>query len=508
MKLVRRAGIKASAIVTAFLVTLSGCYAGHTAVGPGGIASGDRREVVIGVGAEPTNLDFTTTAGAAIPQLLLNNVYETLVKVDQNGGIIPLLAESWTLSDDRTVYDFYLRQGVTFSNGQPFTAADVVASFKRTQTDWLNAISHSMDIIVSTEAISDYQVRVTLAQPSNEWLFRLGTAPGAIFPADITWDLRTEAIGTGPYRIIDVSPGNSITLAGREEYWGVKPGMDMVTIQYLLDTTAAVNALRAGDIDMLFNLTSGDQARALEDVAGVQVVAGTSTGDILWSFNNQREPFTDIRVRQALAHAVDRAAIMETVAAGYGTLVGAMVTPQDPYFEDLSEYYPYDPALARQLLTEAGQQNLSLSLDVPNLFYATQAAELIVSYLAQVGVTATINVLEFPAVWLDQVFTNHNFDTSIIMHSEPRDLLTVFGSPDYYVGYDNPLVMELATAADAMSEPEWIAEMQHVVQLITADCPGVVLYLAPTLIVADVNLTGLRPNGVTESMDLTELHWQ
>jgi peptide/nickel transport system substrate-binding protein len=159
-------------------------------------------------------------------------------------------------------------------------------------------------------------------------------------------------------------------------------------------------------------------------------------------------------------------------------------------------------------LSEAGISGLTISLDVPNLPYATAAAEVLVSQLAQVGITATINVLEFPAVWLDQVFTRHDFDTSIIMHSEARDLLTVFGSPDYYVGYDNPAVLERAAQADSASEAQWITGMREVVRMISNDTPAVVLYLAPTLIVANSQLAGIRPNAVTESMDLTELHWQ
>ena len=503
-----RSAIWLAVLALVGVLGLGGCNAGWTAMSPGGGVAGDRRELVVATGAEPINLDFTTTSGAAIPQLLLNNVYETLVKIGQNGDIEPLLAQSWTVSDDRLVYDFYLQPGVTFSDGRSFTAHDVVASFKRTQTDWLNATAATMAIIEKAEVIDDLHVRVTLSRPSNQWLYILGTPPGAIFPADIDFDLATTTVGTGPYKVVNVSPGQHIVLEGRPEYWGNPPGMDRIEVRYLLDTTAAVNAFRAGEIDMMVNLASGDQTRALENEPGVQVFNGTSTGDVLWSFNNRRPPFDDIRVRQAFAYAVDRAAILEAVAAGYGTLVGAMVTPQDPFFEDLANEYPYNPEKARQLLAEANATNLNVSLDVPNLLYATQAAELIQSYLAQVGVNATINILEFPAVWLDQVFRNRDFDMSIIMHSEAWDLLTVFGDPNYYVGYDNPNIRTQAEVADQGTPEQWVAGMQIIVREITADCPAVVLYLAPRLTVADINLSGIQPNGVTESMDLTQIRWQ
>lgn len=505
--------VAAALVASAVALGTTGCYAGHTAVAPDGawanVAGADaaRREVVIATGAEPTNLDFTTTAGAAIPQLLMNNVYETLVKVDQNGGIVPLLAESWTVSDDGTTYDFTLREGVTFSDGRVLTAADVVASFNRVQTDWLNARAAQMAVVASTTAIDDHHVRVVLNRPSNQWLFTIATAVGAIFPADLDFDLQTTAIGTGPFTVAEVAPGDHVRLQARTDYWGQPPGVDAVTIRYFVDTSAAVNGLRAGDIDALLNLTTGDQTRDLEDEPGIQVLAGTSTGDVLWSFNNRRPPFDDLRVRQAFAYAVNREAVMNAATAGYGTLVGAMVTPQDPFFQDLSDAYPYDPARARELLAEAGASNLQVTFDVPNLPYATTAAEVIQSQLAEVGVGVTIRQLEFPAVWLEQVFTNHDFQMSVIMHSEARDLMTVM-APDYYLGYDNPQVMAAAEAADAADEAGWIAGMQDVVRQIVADVPGVVLYLAPTLWVADANLSGIQPNAVTESMDLTELRWQ
>ncbi|GAB2462511.1 ABC transporter substrate-binding protein [Xylanimonas ulmi] len=494
------------AVLTAVaLAVVAGCSAGSTAQHPTG-SPGARTDVTIAVGAEPVNLDFTTTSGAAIPQLLMNNVYETLVKVDQDGSLVPLLATGWDVSDDRTQYTFHLRQGVTFSDGRPFTADDVVASFDRVGADWLNAIKGKMDVVASTEKVDDATVRVTLKQPSNAWLFDLGTSVGAIFPADLDFDLKTTAVGTGPYEVTKVTQGDRITLTGREDYWGGAARLRTVTVRYLTDTTAAVNALRAGDVDMLFNSASGDQVRQLAGNASLQVIEGTSTGDVLLSFNNRAAPFDDVRVRRAFAYAIDRQAVMDTASAGYGTLVGAMVTPTDPYYEDLTGVYPYDPDKARALLAEAGQEGLRVTFDVPNLAYATTAAELIASQLAEVGVTATITTDEFPAVWLDKVFTRHDFQMSVIQHSEAHDLLTVF-QRDYYLGYDDSVIAPLAAQADAGTGDEYVAGMRQVARQIVDDAGGVVLYLAPTLIVADKGLTGVKANAVTESMDLTTLAW-
>ncbi|PZR53479.1 ABC transporter substrate-binding protein [Xylanimonas oleitrophica] len=498
---------RAALVAAATALTLAACTAGSTSPDPSAGPGEARTDATVVVGAEPVNLDFTTTAGAAIPQLLLNNVYETLVKVDQDGEIVPLLAESWTVSDDRTVYDFTLRQGVTFSDGSDLTAEDVAASFDRVKTDWLHATKAKMDVVASTEALAPDHVRVTLSRPSNAWLFDIATAVGAVFPEELGFDLRTTAVGSGPYEVTDVVQGDHITLTGRDDYWGGAPELDTVTVRYMTDTTAATNALRAGDVDMLYGSASADQVVQLEAGGQFQVLEGTSTGDVLLSLNNRAAPFDDVRVRQAISYAIDRQAVMDTASAGYGTLVGAMVTPQDPYYEDLTDVYPYDPDRARELLAEAGATDLHVTFDVPNLGYATTAAEVIVSQLADVGVTATIVTDEFPAVWLDKVYTRHDYQMSVIQHSEARDLLTVF-SPDYYLGYDDAEVRALAEQADAGTPEEYVAGMRQVVRRIVDDAAGVVLYLAPTLVVADQGLAGIKANAVTESMDLTDLHWQ
>ena len=546
--------IRLTSLVAACLslvVALGACGAGGTAdsgigpdaAGPGAADSGtvgndgsvenngigqgqQRRDATVIVGAWPINFDFTSTGGAAIPQLLMNNVYETLVGIDQEGSLVPLLAQSWSVSEDGLVYEFTLRQDVTFSNGQPLTSADVVASFDRVSTDWQTALAASFDVIEQTQALDTYTVQVTLTRPSNQWLYFAATAVGAIFPADLTGiDLQTQAIGTGPFTVAHVEQGDHIRLQARSDYWGGQPYLDTITVRYILDASAAVNALRAGDADMLVGVASGEQVRVFADEAAQmaadpsvtepaggqqarwQVIEGSSTGEVLWSFNNRREPFTDIRVRQAFAHAVDRQLVMEFATAGYGQLVGAMVTPQDPFFEDLSGLFPFDPERARELLAEAGYADgLTVNLEVPNLGYAITAAEVIYSQLGQVGVTVNIEVVEFPAVWLDRVFRNHDFDMSIIMHMEAWDLLTVL-QPDYYLGFDRPDILQAAAVADAGSREEWIEGMAQVVRDVAQEVPGVVLYLAPTLIVADAGLTGIMANSVTESLNLTSLRW-
>lgn len=493
--------------VGAVVVLTSAALVAACSAGSGETGGEARTDVVVGLTGEPSNLDFTTTSGSAIPQLLMNNVYEGLVTIDQEGEVQPQLAEAWEVNGDRTVYTFTLHEGVTFSDGSPFTADDVVASIARVQDDWTLSLKSKMDVVEKAEAISDTEVAVTLTHPSNAWLFDMGTSVGAMFPDDLSADLATETVGTGPYTVEEVAPGDRITLAARDDYWGEAPAVADVTVRYFADANAQANAVRSGDIDMAYNLQAPDLLDGLAQDERLQVVDGTSTGEVLLALNNAAPPFDDLRVRRAVLYAIDRQAVLETAWAGHGELIGSMVPPTDPYYQDLTDAYPYDPDRARELLAEAGAEDLSITFDVPTRPYAEAVAQVVVSQLADVGIDARIVPAEFPAVWLDKVFTKRDYQMSVILHTEARDMLTIFGDPDYYIGYDNPRVSQVAEKADEGSPDQYVAGMQEVARMIVDDAASAPLFLFPNTVVADAGLTGIAANATTESMDLTGLRW-
>jgi peptide/nickel transport system substrate-binding protein len=512
----------AAALLTIVLLLLAACNAGETAdPGAGDDQAGqadqtdeaDQTEagggeedmsLSLGFAAEPASLDFTTTEGAAIPELLLVNVYEGLVKVDQDGEVVPLLAESWEISDDRTVYDFQLREGVAFTNGEPFTAEDVKFSIERVQSDeWAISLKSAMDVVESVEAVDDTHARVTLSEPSNRWLFQMTTRIGAMFSREGVDDLATEPVGTGPYEFQEWVRGDRIVLERNPDYWGDAPAVQTVTFRYFNDATALSNALLSGDIDVIATV---QEPETLEQFEGdeFQTIQGTTNGEVVLSFNNGREPLSDERIRQAIKHAIDHEAVLETAWAGHGELIGSMVPPHDPWYEDLTGLYEHDPDRARELLEEAGATDLELAFRIPNLPYAVSSAQVVQSQLEEVGITAGIDVLEFPARWLEIVFTNHDYDMSIINHVEPRDIVT-FGDPDYYWQYDNPQVQQLLDEADSADEETRNEKMAEVARIIAEDAAADWLFLFPNLIVATSDVSGLPENRVGEAFDLTEL---
>ncbi len=484
------------AVAAVLLLVVSGCSAGSTAS-----VSASPDTLSVGFTAEPANFDFTRTDGAAIPQALLYNVYEGLVKLDADGHVEPLLAKSWTISPDRKTYDFQLQQGVRFSNGAPFTAEDVKFSLLRVKTNWTISLKAAMDVVDHVDVVAPDHARVVLSKPSNGWLFSLTSRLGAMFSPTGVADLANKPIGTGPYEVASRRRGDSIVLKANPAYWGRKAAYTTVVLKYIKDPTALNNALFSNGIDVISAITAPDSIPQFQGDDRFTVVQGTTNSEVTLAMNNARPPLNDVRVRQALTSAIDRKALLDTAWAGRGTLIGSMVPPTDPWYEDLARVHPFDPAKARQLL--AGM-NLTLRMRIPNLPYAVSAAQVVQSQLADVGVRTTIEPLDFPAVWLKQVFTDHDYDLSIIQHVEARDI-TTFGKPKYYWGYDSKRVQQLLAEADSGTPEQQVAAMVQVARQINADAAADWLFLFPNVIVAKAKVGGIAGNQVSESFDLTGL---
>ncbi|WP_427869468.1 ABC transporter substrate-binding protein [Leucobacter luti] len=497
-----------TALAAAAALGLAACSAGAGSSGGSGSGGEKPTTATIALTGTPTNLDFTTTAGSAIPQAMMSNVYEGLVELDEKGEIVPLLAKEWKVSDDRKTYTFTLQEGVKFSNGEDFTAEDVKFSFDRVKTDWVSSLKTKMDVVESVEVASDTEVVVKLTTPSNAWLFNIATPVGAIFSSDGVADLANTPVGTGPYAVEKWTPNQSIVLDTRDDYWGEAPGVEKVTLKYFADATATTNALQTGDVDAIANLQAPELLSTFESDDKYKVITGTSSGEISLSFNNKAAPFDDVRVRQAVLYALDKQAIIDTAWNGYGTVIATFATPTDPYYEDLNDVYPHDPEKAKELLKEAGAENLEITYTVPTRPYAQAVSEIVASQLGDVGIKVNIKSAEFPAVWLDQVFTKHEYQMTTVLAVEARDILTVFNDPNYYIGYDNSKIAELAKSADAADEKTYVADMKKVSEQIVEDAASGVLFLFPNITVAKADLEGMPENAIIEALDLTNLSWK
>ncbi|MGV0373622.1 ABC transporter substrate-binding protein [Corynebacterium pilbarense] len=452
--------------------------------------SAPRDNVVVAASAAPAGLDFTTTGGAAAPQALVGNVYETLVRIDASGTPVPHLAER--VERDGGVFTFHLRDGVTFADGTPFTADDAAFSIHYVQNEWTNGLKAQMDPVTHVKVVDERTLRVTVEggdAAEDAWLWSMGTLTGAMMtPAGVD-KLATAPLGTGPYTVKRFDVGEAIEFDAREDYWGGDVAHDGL-IRYFDDPVSAVNALRVGDADVVWGMQAPQLIDTLPE--DIRVEVGTTNGEVLLSMNNTRAPFDDPDVRRAVAYAVDRAAVNEVVYNGLGTDTGgAPVPPTDPWYPG-RDFYPFDPDKARELL--AGRAP-DITITVPNRPYAQEASELIYSQLRDVGFRVRLETVEFPAVWLNQVLKGHDYQASLVSHVEPRDVPMLFGNPEYYLGYDNAVVRERIAAGDMAGAVEQI--MDDAAALTLTNAPNIVLY-AP-------GVSGLDPNVVTDSLPLNEV---
>lgn len=452
--------------------------------------SAPRDNVVVAASAAPAGLDFTTTGGAAAPQALVGNVYETLVRIDASGTPVPHLAER--VERDGGVFTFHLRDGVTFADGTPFTADDAAFSIRYVQNEWTNGLKAQMDPVTHVEVVDEHTLRVTVEggeAAEDAWLWSMGTLTGAMMtPAGVD-KLATAPLGTGPYTVKRFDVGEAIEFDAREDYWGGDVAHDGL-IRYFDDPVSAVNALRVGDADVVWGMQAPQLIDTLPE--DIRVEVGTTNGEVLLSMNNTRAPFDDPDVRRAVAYAVDRAAVNEVVYNGLGTDTGgAPVPPTDPWYPG-RDFYPFDPDKARELLAGRAPE---ITITVPNRPYAQEASELIYSQLQDVGFRVRLETVEFPAVWLNQVLKGHDYQASLVSHVEPRDVPMLFGNPDYYLGYDNAVVRERIAAGDMAGAVEQI--MDDAAALTLTNAPNIVLY-AP-------GVSGLDPNVVTDSLPLNEV---
>ncbi|HET6741086.1 MAG TPA: ABC transporter substrate-binding protein [Kribbella sp.] len=494
---------RAVALAATALLAVTACSAG-SGTSSGGSSPGSSQNLSIGLVAEPASLDFTTTDGAAIPQALLGNIYETLVKQDDSGKIVPSLAKSWTVSPDRKTYTFDLVDNAKFSNDKPFTANDAVFSINRVKTAWTISLKSAMDVVAGAKALSPTQLQVTLSKPSNDWLFRMTTRIGAMFSESGVSALATAPVGTGPFKFSKWNRGDSIVLARNDGYWGTKPFFEQITLKYFKDATALNNALLTSTINVIGTVQAPEALSQFTSNSKYQVIEGTTNAEVLLSFNNSRPVFKDLRTRQAIRMAIDHKALLDTCWAGRGKLIGSMVPPTDPWYEDLTSVAPYDVAKAKSLLQASGAAGKTLRLRLPTLPYATSCGQVVKSQLEQAGLKVQIDQLEFPAAWLTTVFKNADYDMSIIAHVEPRDLGAVFNAK-YYTRYDDPTLQGYLAAADSGDEAAQVDNMKKAARRLSEQAAGDWLFLLPNLMVADKDVKGLPTNAITENFDLSKL---
>ncbi len=463
--------------------------------------------ITLGMVLEPPNLDPTAGAAAAIDEVVYANIFEGLTRFAPDGSILPALAESWEVSPDGKTYTFILHSGVKFHDGTPMDARDVVFSLNRARADdSTNAQKALFKGIANVEALDPHTVRVLLKDPDGNFPFKMAWGDAVIVSQKSIETEATHPVGTGPFKFVQWVKGDRVDIERNPDYWGKPVALSKATFKFISDPNAAFAAMMAGDVDAFPNFPAPETLAQFEADPRFAVIIGSTEGETILAMNNKSGPLADKRVREAIAHAINRQEIIDGAMFGYGTPIGTHFAPHHPDYVDLTSLSAYDPELSKKLLAEAGQNGLKLRLMLPPPTYARRGGEIIASQLRAVGIEPEISNLEW-AQWIEQVFKGKDFDLTIVSHTEPMDI-GIYARPDYYFQYDNPEFQALMADLAKTTDPTKRSEMLQKAQRIIAEdyVNGFLFQLAKTG-VANAKIKGLWANAPTQANDLTGVSW-
>lgn len=463
--------------------------------------------ITLGIVLEPPNLDPTGGAAAATDEVVYANVFEGLTRFGPNGTIEPALAERWDIEGDGRVYVFHLQDGVTFHDGADFDASDVVFTLDRARApDSTNAQKVLFQGIETVEAVDPQTVQVTLTAPDGNFPFKMAWGDAVMLDPASVGSLATKPVGTGPFRFDRWVQGDRIVLQAFDGYWGEKPALRTATFRVIPDPSAAFAAMMAGDVDAFPNFPAPETLPQLQADPRFKVIVGTTEGETILAMNNARAPLDNPKVRQAIAHAINRSDIIDGAMFGYGTPIGSHFAPHHPDYVDLTGLSAFDPEKAKALLAEAGIGPLTLRLALPPTPYARRGGEIIQAQLAAIGIQAQIANMEW-AQWLETVFKGGDFDLTVISHTEPLDI-DIYARPDYYFHYARPEFVALMDQLQAAVTPQQRSDLYRQAQeMIANDHVNAFLFQLAKTGVANARIEGLWENAPTQANDLTRVRW-
>ena len=465
---------------------------------------------------EPPNWNYWETGLTAVTGPLLLNVWETLAEYEADGTPVPLLAESWEVSEDGTTFTFAIRQGVTFHDGSDLTAADVVYSLTKNAESGVSRASAPLAAMTSAVAVDDYTVEVTLSAPSQQFLSGMAQRAGLIVPENFFEDndAATTVIGTGPYTFGEHRIDQDLTLHRYDDYWGEIPYFETVVQRFIADETAAINALLGGEVDMVATVNSEgmDRAPSIGEQDGFTMTLIPGSEVSYWALNTNVEAFQDIRVRQAIQYGHDRQAHIDAATAGTAISSCNMAVPSGvPWDTDYCPY-PYDPDKARSLLEEAGATDLVLEFPFANVAWHTVMAQLFQAEMAEIGITIEL-VSQDLATWLDQTYRQGQYDIYQITSGSTLSQYRCGGGLEPF-GYDSAAFCdetmdEMIDALDSIVDYDEYVEAQIELHNYVADQGWIFATKKPVNIqLSRSDLAGFKDHRLPEPhIDVAGLHW-
>ncbi|PYZ97070.1 ABC transporter substrate-binding protein [Alteribacter lacisalsi] len=406
-------------------------------------------------GGDSVSLDYASVTDGESSRVT-KQIYESLLEFDADSFEIgPGLAHDWDVADDGLTYTFYLEEGVTFHDGTDFNADAVKLNFERWAdpehefafadegynysvygTQFGGFAGDDGHVIDEINVINDHEVEFVLNEQLGSFIQNMGmsyfaiTSPAAF--EEYGSAINENPVGTGPFKFVSWSRDDQIVLEKNEDYWQEGyPKLDSVIFQVIPDNSARLTALRSGEIDIMDGLNP-DDVDAIEGEDGMTVFERATNNIGYLGFNMEKEPFDDVLVRQALNHAVDKEALIETLFAGLAEPAKNIIPPDYLGYNDNVDEYEYDPERAMELLEEAGYAD-GLEFDLwtmpvarPYMPDPQRAAEVLQENFNEVGVTANIHTEEW-ATYLERTEQGEQ-DLFMLGWSGTN------GDPDYFYG--------------------------------------------------------------------------
>ena len=400
-------------IVSMAFLVISAC--GETPAVPDGggdVAPPDGFTITVGHTSEPSSLDPHAVNDQPSARVM-RQVYDTLINQTETLELVPGLAASWTRVDDVT-WDFVLRPGVTFHDGDPLSASDVVFTLERLRDPAIAApAGFLLGAVDEIALVDDMTVRITTNGPFAPLLTHLAQTATAILSERAVTEAgeaygTTVAVGTGPFRFVSWDAGAELVLERNDDWWGGDVGPERIVFRAMPDGALRAAELEAGEIDVAYALAPVDALRLRENV-DVTMAEIETLGTSYIGFNARKPPFDDARVRQAINHAIDVDTIIDRVYQGFGARASSPISPQVFAAHPDLEPYAYDPGLARALLSDAGlTDGFSTTIWTNDNPIRLQIAEIVAGYLDEVGIDVDVEVLDWSAFLRDTAAGEHD----------------------------------------------------------------------------------------------------
>ncbi len=452
------------------------------------------RTLVVAQPAEPQTLDYV--AGSVKSEgNVFNHITEGLVRIDEDMKVVPWLAESWRVQPDKVTWQFKLRKGIKFQNGEPFNATAAKFSIDRGITNPPPGVVSSMAALIKIDhvtVVDDSTVNVVTKEPITPAVFLVNfvvyhMVPPEAYKGKAVGETGRNPIGTGPFKLGEWVSGDHITLVANESYWAGAPAVKAVRFRFLPEMSTRLAELETGGVHIITNITP-DKIDAVGKMKNVRVSVISGGRRIMIGINFKTKPaLRDKRVRQALNYAFNFAALNKGLFGGFAKHTGNIVNP--PWADPDLKPYPYDPQKAKALLKQAGYATgLSLILDAPNGKYIRdkEMVQALAADLEKVGIKTEVRVYEW-SIYNDKLH-KYKIDDLFLTGSGSNfegqsDIIDYQKDLDYNYGfYNNPQYEKLWAELDKTVDSSKRAALMHRMERIMYDDPPVVyVYMQPDI---------------------------